>query len=133
MGISNVYGTLKQLERAGHVECVLDDESYPPRKVYTITPDGRRSFLAWTREPVPAIRDMRVEFLAKLYFFHTLRLDGVSALLEAQRQACRERLEQLDQGAAGAGDSFERIVREFRRRRIEASLDWLGMVEREWA
>ena len=133
MGMSNVYGTLRELEEAGRVACALDDESYPPRKVYTITADGRSHFLAWLREPVPAMRDMRVEFLAKLYFFHALGLQGVEALLEAQERVCRERLEQLGLGAGSVEETFDRIVNEFRRRRIEANLEWLTVVEREWA
>lgn len=133
MGMSNVYGTLKQLEQAGHVESSLDDDSYPPRKVYDITADGRARFLAWVREPVPAIRDMRVEFLAKLYFFHTLKLRHIADLLKAQRAVCRERLDELERSPGDGEDRFERVVKAFRRRRIEATLDWLRGVEREWA
>jgi DNA-binding PadR family transcriptional regulator len=133
MGKSNVYGTLKQLQQAGHVESTLDDASYPPRKVYTITTEGCASFDAWVREPVPAIRDMRVEFLAKLYFFQTLELDGVGVLLEGQKRSCRERLHQLGLEAGGMRDAFERAVNGFRQRRIEATLDWLESVERAWA
>lgn len=133
MGMSNVYGTLKDLEEAGRVASTLDQESYPPRKVYAITPAGRDSFLAWVREPVEAVRDMRVELLAKLYFFHTLGIAGLARLLEAQRAVCRERLEKLEQGAAeGIPDEFERAVSDFRRRRTEASLDWLSGCERLW-
>jgi DNA-binding PadR family transcriptional regulator len=133
MGMSNVYGTLKELEKEGHVESSLEDDGYPPRRVYTITPQGRQCFRDWVREPVPAIRDMRVEFLAKLYFFHTLTLEGVGVLLRAQECACRERLDQLEQAAGDTADSFDRMVNAFRRRRIQASIDWLGVVEREWA
>ncbi len=133
MGMSNVYGTLKDLEAAGQVESSLDEESYPPRKVYAITPAGRKSFSVWLREAVPAVRDMRVEFLAKLYFFRTLNLKGVERLLEAQRAVCRERLEQLERRATdGAEDPFERLVSDFRRRRIETSIAWLRSCERLW-
>ena len=134
MGMSNVYGTLKDLERAGHVEATLDEESYPPRKVYAVTAAGREAFLAWVREVVPAVRDMRVEFLAKLYFFHTLDLEGVEQLLSAQQAVCRERLEELEGRAAeGSEDVFERVVSDFRRRRIRASLAWLHACEDAWA
>jgi len=132
MGMSNVYGTLKALEEAGYVACSLDDESYPPRKVYSITPEGRQRFLTWVREPVPAMRDIRVEFLAKLYFFHTLKLKDVDALLEAQETACRGRLQELERRAEDEADAFDRTVNQFRRRRIGATLDWLRTVEREW-
>jgi len=133
MGISNVYSTLKGLQAAGRVESTLDDQSYPPRKVYSITPAGRHTFLDWVREPVPAMRDMRVEFLAKLYFFHTLPLDGIDVLLEAQRHECQEQLDVLERATDTSSDVFGRMVTEFRRRRIQASLDWLDVVERELA
>lgn len=133
MGMSNVYGTLKQLEEAGHVESTLDDETYPPRKVYSLLPSGRSRFLAWVRAPVPAIRDMRVEFLAKLFFFHTLGLKGLAGLLEGQRNACRQRLEELGRRGTGTEDWFERAVDGFRRHRIEATLDWLDALEGGWA
>lgn len=132
MGMSNVYGTLKQLEEAGDVDSTMDEESYPPRKVYEIAPSGRERFAAWVREPVAAMRDMRVEFLAKLYFFHTLALDGLGSLLDAQREVCHDRLAELMQNGEGREPAFDRAVREFRRRRIEAALDWLSYVEQEW-
>ncbi|MFW6135226.1 MAG: PadR family transcriptional regulator [Chloroflexota bacterium] len=133
MGMSNVYGTLKDLETSGRVGSSLDQDGYPPRKVYAITPYGRESFLAWVREPVPAIRDMRVEFLAKLYFFNTLDLEGGERLLEAQRAICRQRLRKLERRAAeGREDAFGCLVSDFRRRRIEASIDWLWACEEVW-
>ncbi len=133
MGISNIYGTLKELEEMGHVESTLDDQQYPPRKVYRVTSAGREAFMTWVREAVPAIRDMRVAFLAKLYFFHTLGLDDVSDLIAAQEAFCRERLGQLMSGASQPGrDQFDHLVFEFRRRRIEATLDWLAYCHEAW-
>lgn len=131
MGMSNVYGTLKDLESSGHVQSALDDESYPPRKVYSITTEGRETFLAWVRAPVPAMRDLRVEFLSKLYFFHTLDLNDLPDVLEAQREACQERLSELGGRASKPIDGFDRVVTGFRRRRIEACLDWLAEAEKE--
>jgi DNA-binding PadR family transcriptional regulator len=133
MGISNVYGTLKRLEQTGHVESTLSpQESRPPRKVYCITLTGRESFLAWVRQPVPAIRRMRVEFLAKLYFLHTLGLEGAEALIAGQEAVCRERLERFGHDAAQCepGD-FDRLVFDFRLRQIEAILEWLAACREE--
>jgi DNA-binding PadR family transcriptional regulator len=130
VGISNVYGTLKDLEEAGQVESCRDEDTYPARKVYGITADGRESFLAWVREPVLAIRDMRVELLAKLYFFDLLELEGVEALLEAEEGFCRAQLEQLAERNTDPQDRFERLVSDFRRHRIQATMDWLRKLER---
>lgn len=127
MGISNIYGALKRLEQAGHVESTLSpQEGRPPRKVYRITSSGRRSFLDWVRRPIPTIRDMRVEFLAKLYFFRALGLEGAEELIVAQEAVCRERVKLLEQSAAQcAPHDFNRLVYDFRRHQIEAILDWL--------
>lgn len=135
MGISNIYGALKRLEQAGYVESILSpQESRPSRKVYHITPAGEQSFLEWMRRPVPAMRDLRVEFLAKLYFFRTLGLGGVEDLITAQEATCRERVERLEQSAARCDPhDFNRLVYDFRRRQIEAILDWLQAYRREVA
>jgi DNA-binding PadR family transcriptional regulator len=134
IGMSNVYGTLKALEETGQVEWSYEEGSYPPRKVYHITAEGRDNFMAWVREPVPAVRDMRVELLAKLYFFYTLGLEGLEELLEAQEVWCRERLGRLDERTVqDSRDEFGHTVCDFRRHRIVATLDWLRSLRQEQA
>lgn len=133
MGISNIYGALKRLEQGGQVESTLSPQaSRPPRKVYRITPAGEQSFLDWVRRAVPTMRDMRVEFPAKLYFFRALGLEGVDGLIAAQETICRERVEQLEQNTAQCSPhDFDRLVYDFRRRQIEAILDWLQFCQEE--
>lgn len=134
MGISNVYGALKRLERAGQVESDLNpQESRPPRKIYRVTSSGRRSFLEWIQCPVSTIRDMRVEFPAKLYFFHTLGLEGAGELTMTQEAVCRELVRRLERRAAACGPhEFNRLVFDFRRRQIEAIIEWLKSCREEW-
>ncbi|HIE37692.1 MAG TPA: PadR family transcriptional regulator [Anaerolineales bacterium] len=134
MGLSNVYGTLKRLEEEGRVESALSpQESRPPRKIYRITPTGERSFLEWLHRPVPAIRDMRVEFPAKLYFFRALGLEGVGELISAQEAACRERLERLERKSSRHGPrDFNRLVFDFRCCQIEAILGWLRVCREQF-
>lgn len=127
IGLSNVYGGLKRLERDGEVASSLDpQEDRPPRKVYHITSAGRESFLDWVRQPVSSIRDVRVEFMAKLYFFRALGLEGADELIAAQETICQERIQRLDEAAAQCGGrDFDRLVFDFRRSQIEAVLKWL--------
>ena len=134
MGISNVYSALKRLGQASQVESTLTpQENRPPRKVYRITDAGRKSFLDWVQRPVPTIRDMRVEFPAKL-FFHTLGLNGSRDLLVAQEIICRERVEQLEQGIAQYEPrDLDRLVLDLRKRQIEAIIEWLKFCREEWA
>jgi len=134
VGISHVYGGLKQLEQAGWVECVsAPQRGRRVRRVYRITPAGREHFRAWVQQPVAKMRRVRVEFLAKLYFFRALGLEGVEALVAAQEAVCRERLMRLEQQAAQcAPEDFARLVFDFRRRQVAAILDWLAAWQEEW-
>ena len=134
MGISNVYGALKRLEQSDQVESdLIPQEGRPSRKVYHITPAGEQSFLEWLRQPVPAIREMRVQFPAKLYFFNRLGLEGVTGLIAAQETACRERIELLEREMAQRPPhDLNRLVFDFRLRQIEAIVDWLQVCRDEW-
>jgi DNA-binding PadR family transcriptional regulator len=135
MGISNVYGALKQLEQANLVESTLSSQdNRPARKVYRITRAGRKSFRDWAKQPIPSIRHLRVEFLAKLYFLHTLGLKGTEELIAAQEAICQERLEQIKQDTAGCEpQDFDRLVFDFRRRQIKAILGWLKTCQKKFA
>lgn len=127
MGISNIYGALKRLDQSSQVECnLVPHKDRPPRKVYRITPAGEQSFLDWLRQPVPVMREMRVEFPTKLYFFRALDLQGVDDLIAAQEAVCREHVERLEQKAAQcAPRDINWLVFDFRRCQIEAIIDWL--------
>jgi len=127
IGMSHLYGALKQLQREELVHSsLLPQEKRPPRKVYTITPAGREVFLAWATQPVRAVRDIRVEFLAKLYFHRMLGLEKTEQLLMAQAAFLRERLEQIEAALAQtAPDDFLAVVLDLRRRQTAAILDWL--------
>ena len=135
MGISNIYGALKQLEEANYVESTLTPQAgRPPRKVYRITRSGRKIFRDWVKQPVPNIRRLRVEFLAKLYFSHKLDLKGAEKLIAAQEAICQERITGIEQNLAEcAPQDFSRLVFDFRRRQIEAILDWLKVCRKEFA
>lgn len=127
VGLSNLYAALKRLEESGTVEFTLNaQEDRPDRKIYRITPRGRERFLTWIQEPISSMRDMRVIFPAKLYFFHRLGLEGVEELVSAQEAVCRERLDRLNASAERyPPDDFNQLVFDFRRRQLEAILDWL--------
>jgi PadR family transcriptional regulator AphA len=135
MGISNVYGALRQLEEATLVESTVNPQSNrPARKIYRITRAGRKSFRDWVQQPTPSMQRLRVEFLAKLYFLHTLSLKGADELIAAQETICQERIAQLERSAAeSSSQDFDQLVFDFRRRQIEAILDWLGVCHKELA
>jgi PadR family transcriptional regulator AphA len=126
LGLSKLYAQLKQLEEAGLVEAQMEPQpSRPARKVYHLTPEGRAVFLEWVRQPTPYLRHIRVEFLARLYFFRSLALDGLDELVARQQAVCQDQIERFERLAAETSDSFRRCVLEFRRGQLEAVVRWL--------
>ena len=126
LGQSQLYAQLKQLEEAGLVAVRVEEQpSRPARKVYRLTPEGHLAFEEWVRQPTPYLRRIRVEFLARLYFFQRLHMDGLEALVAEQKAVCREQIERFDRLMAESEEPFARLVLEFRRGQLEAVLRWL--------
>lgn len=127
IGMGYLYNALRALEQEGLVvSSHVPQADRPSRKIYSITPAGVRAFTEWARSPVRAVRDLRVEFLAKLYFHRALNLEGVDELLQAQRALLQERLAQMEEARARmeAGD-FRAAVLDLRCRQTRAALEWV--------
>jgi PadR family transcriptional regulator AphA len=121
-----LYAVLKSLSGLELIDGEWDRTQYPPRAVHSLTPEGEATFERWLARPVARIRDVRSEFLVKLYF--AMQRDPALAceLLEAQLAVCREyehtashQLEQLSPG------SFEAIVAASKLSAVQATIDWL--------
>lgn len=126
LGLSNLYAQLKQLEEAGLVEVHREQQpSRPPRKVYHLTPEGRTEFLQWVRQPTPHLRHLRVEFLARLYLYRHLALDGLDLLVARQQAVCQAQIGHFERLAGETNDGFRRCVLEFRRGQLQAVVEWL--------
>jgi len=104
---------------------------YPPRKEYSITADGEEALLSWLRTPVARPRDMRQEFLLRLYFARQSSPQSARELLDSQRQAlqCWQAEIQQVNAELPSKQTFRAIVLEYRLRQLQAMLDWLDWCE----
>ena len=127
-----LYHHLKKLERVGWVTSTVEPQGpRPPRQVYRITEAGQAELQRWLREPVAHTREIRLEFLVKLYFARRLDPDLATRLITEQRETC-ERLEQslasrlaTLESAADGEQSFSRLVFELRLAQTRAAIAWL--------
>lgn len=130
-----LYHHLKKLVRADWVTAHAEPQpNRPSRQVHRITPAGRDELLRWLREPVGRTREIRLEFLVKLYFCRRLDPD-LAGRLVAEQRAIAARLEQslaaqLDALAGRAGDEaeFTRLVVQLRLDQTRAAIAWLDRV-----
>jgi len=126
IGLSQLYAQLKQLEGAELVASQTEPQSNrPPRKVYHLTDEGREVFLDWVQQPTTYLRHMRLEFLARLYFYRKLSLPGLDQLVTEQKAICQAQIKRFEQHASEAEDEFRRLVLEFRRGQLAAASRWL--------
>lgn len=129
---SQLYALLAKLEREGYVVATLEpQEPRPPRKVFHLTEQGCAAFEVWLTSPVPRGRELRLDFLAKLYFARQEGVDVVQRLVARQRRACLEWLDEQRRSAEQLRERhhFEWLVHQFRVGQIEAMLAWLDTCE----
>lgn len=127
-----VYLTLGRLERDGFVSSdVVPQDTRPDRKVYSLTPLGRKELDRWTGEPVRDPVHLRDELILKVIVHDLLDLGDADGLVWAQRQRHIELLSEL----AALRDEPDqprstRLVIDAGIAHIEADLKWLDIVER---
>ena len=125
-GISQVYALLKRLEAAEKVvSSVEQQDNRPAKHVYAMTEKGREAFLQWVHSPLERIRDLRLEFLAKVFFISELNLSGSDELIRKQVDIFQEQLRSIKQQETTCDDEFEHLILRFRTCQIEAVLSWL--------
>jgi PadR family transcriptional regulator AphA len=125
-GISQVYALLKRLEAAEKVVSAVEQQDNRPAKhVYSITEKGREAFLEWVQTPLERMRDLRLAFLAKLFFIKELNLLGSDELVRKQMDIFQKQLHDIKQQDERFHEGFEHLVLHFRIGQIEAVLSWL--------
>ncbi len=131
---SQLYALLDKLEERGLlVSALIPGEAHPDRKEFHPTAAGRKAFRYWMQSPVHHGRDMRQEFLARLYFAAQNGKEFTFELLNQQRQVCQSwkgRLERQFRALEGQ-NQFARLIFSYRLGQIDAMLDWLATCSKE--
>jgi DNA-binding PadR family transcriptional regulator len=124
---SRLYALLARLEAAGYVQAAVEpQDARPARKVYSLTPAGREAYQRWRQEPVAHGRQLRLEFLAKLYCARAESNRVAEELIRRQQQVCRGwRREQQALADEAVHRPYDRLVHLFRVGQIDAMLRWL--------
>ena len=126
LGRSQIYALLSRLEQAKLVTHErVEQMNLPARKVFSLMPEGRSLFSKWVASPVPHTRDLRVEFMIKLFFARLESETMANSLIAQQIAVCREKLSKLIEIRS---ESSKRIFREaidYRISMLQAGCAWL--------
>jgi DNA-binding PadR family transcriptional regulator len=83
-----VYAILKSLSGFELIDGEWDRSVYPPRAVYAATAEGDAAFQRWLRSPVVRMREIRHDFMVKLYFAMLEDRQAARDLVSGQIEAC---------------------------------------------
>jgi DNA-binding PadR family transcriptional regulator len=127
LGVSRLYALLHALEELGlvHAESSVISGG-PPRKVFSLTDAGREAFEQWLVQPIRRLRQIRQDFLLKLYFSRQLPGSDTAALMERQLAASRAVADELAVQVEAEGPaSFAALVYGSRLATARATIVWL--------
>jgi PadR family transcriptional regulator AphA len=123
---SQLYVLLRRLEKDGLLQSRLKtQETRPSKRIFSLSAKGKNAFLKWLRSPVEHIRDLRIEFLAKLFFSQRLSLSEGSELIEKQLTFLKKARENLKKNCEEESDPFNKMVYEIKWMTIDTWKKWL--------
>ena len=123
---SQLYVLLKKLEQEGLLCSRMESqETRPPKRVFSLNSTGKKSFLDWLYSPTEHVRDLRIEFLAKLFFFRHFSLKDGSKLIMAQIQLLEKTKEMIKQRRESENDRFNHLIFGVKIATVVAWLEWL--------
>ncbi|MEE8106321.1 MAG: PadR family transcriptional regulator [Planctomycetota bacterium] len=134
LNFGQVYQTLDRLKREGSVrqELVAQNER-PDKKVYSISPEGRRRLKTWLAEPTALDLDQRHPLYLKVALARRVRGTDALSLVRRERHGLADRLEEIRharrraQRRPDAADA--RMLLDLSELRLEALHKWLERCE----
>jgi PadR family transcriptional regulator, regulatory protein AphA len=137
---NQIYNSLVSLHKAGLVSVeTFQQESLPPRKVYTITPAGQAALREWLLSE-PELPELRDSFLIQLAWADKLHGDELDALLarHAEEMTVQVRMRFAHAARPHAGPSRtprERLlwarIEEHQVARCQQELAWVNRLRQE--
>ena len=130
---SQLYNLMKRMEKENLLESNIEPQATrPSKRVFKITEKGKGVFLAWLSSPTDHVRDFRLEFLGKLFFYHKLSLKGAMELTEAQIQVLHQVQQRLFKEKKEENDPFNVLIYDFKLETVRGQLRWLSRSAKDY-
>jgi len=123
---SQLYALLKRLEDRGWLRSSIEEqETRPPKRVFSLTAKGKKTFDQWLMSPTEHVRDLRVEFLAKVFFIKDLQLRGGRELVQCQTSVLESLKSSLVERRKQEEGEFKELVLDARIASIASWIEWM--------
>jgi PadR family transcriptional regulator AphA len=133
---SQIYSELRRLVDLGFasVEHVTQTER-PNKRLYSITPEGRRQLRQWLETSAPEPESYRSPFLLKLFFGSLVSPETLTTQVKQAHEIARQELAELEAVEAEIKDKpeylYPNLVLRFGLEHNRASVRWTAEVLRE--
>ena len=126
LSMSQIYALLKRMEKNGAVISKAElQNNKPAKKIFSITQSGKEGFLNWIYSPVNHVRNLRIEFMAKLFFINELKLKRAADIIDKQIAILRETLHLLQHPKEKTMDEFQKALHSFKISQATSAIEWL--------
>ncbi|PKO07520.1 MAG: hypothetical protein CVU41_02170 [Chloroflexi bacterium HGW-Chloroflexi-3] len=126
---SQFYAFLERLFHEGFLsQNLIEGDQYPDRKLFTITEAGIHQLESWIITPVKHGREMRQEFIAKLFIAQNTYKDKIMLLVDNQMSVCHQWLKEQDIFLNDEKDHFQILLIDYRKKQIQAMVEWLKQI-----
>jgi PadR family transcriptional regulator AphA len=126
LSMSQIYALLKRMEKKGVVTSKAElQNNKPTKKIFFITPTGKEGFLNWVYSPVNHVRNLRIEFMAKLFFIKELKLQRATDIIDKQIEILHEKLHILQDPKEKSMDEFQKALHSFKIAQTNSAIEWL--------
>ena len=123
---SQLYALLKRMEKDGRLNSEVEQQdALPSKRIFNITDSGEEVFLEWMRNPTEHVRDLRVEFMAKIFFYYRHSLEGATELIDKQIIYLNNTRYKITQKRLNEKNFYNRLVYSYREQTIETWLHWI--------
>ena len=127
LATSQMYVLLKRLENDGLIVSSVElQDTLPSRRVFSLTNEGQKIFLEWIKSPVEHVRDLRIEFPARIYFIHRLSLRGGESLIRSQVRTLKKIKDKISRQQSEEKDPFIRLVFGQKIAMIDSWIKWIN-------
>lgn len=127
-----LYHYLKKLAKSGAITTRVERQSgRPDRQVHALTEAGDAELLEWLTAPVRSTREIRLDFLVKLYLARRVAPDVAATLVREQRSVMQRRAERLETQLANPqpdddDNRFGESILRLRLGQTRSALEWLA-------
>jgi PadR family transcriptional regulator AphA len=126
LSMSQIYALLKRMEKKGMIISKAElQNNRPAKNIFFITPMGKERFLNWVYSPVNHVRNLRIEFMAKLFFIKELKLKRALDVIDKQSEIIHEKLHLLQDQKIKTMDEFQKALHSFKIAQTSSAIEWL--------